>query len=152
MRALAHVHRGCLVGLRRVLMSSSRDWELATALPPFKIVDSTLREGEQFSSCEFTKEDRVYIARQLDALGVEYIEVQNPAAGRGAVEDIERLTRMPLRKSRILAHVRCHMEDVRIAVGSGVHGVNVYMATSKALVAHSHGRSIEKIIEAAQEV
>ena len=39
------------------------------------IVDSTLREGEQFSGAFFTMEQRLNIARMLDAVGVPYIEV-----------------------------------------------------------------------------
>ena len=54
--------------------------------------------------------------------GVDYIEVQNPAAGDGAVEDIKSLLKMGLRKSKVLAHIRCHMLDAKKAVESGVHG------------------------------
>ena len=131
---------------------SSSTTSSTTTLPPFSIVDSTLREGEQFATCEFTREDRVYIAKMLDRMGVEYIEVQNPAAGPGAVEDIKKLASLRLKNAKLLAHTRCHMDDVRIAVDSGVHGLNVYMATSQALTKHSHGKSIEQVLEAAKEV
>lgn len=59
---------------------------------------------------------------------------------------------MGLRRSKILAHIRCHMTDAKMAVKSGVHGVNIYMATSAALVKHSHGKSIDEVIEEAGKV
>lgn len=48
----------------------------------FKIIDSTLREGEQFNSAFFTESDRRDIARMLSEFGVEYIELTTPAASR----------------------------------------------------------------------
>ena len=46
----------------------------------FYIVDTTLREGEQHATTEFSRQDRVYIAKLLDQLGVDYIELVNPFA------------------------------------------------------------------------
>ena len=51
-----------------------------TRFPAFDIVDTTLREGEQFSTADFTTSDRIYIAKALDKLGVDYIELVNPVA------------------------------------------------------------------------
>lgn len=42
------------------------------------ILDSTLREGEQFAGAFFTLEQRLNIARMLDAVGVSFIEVPSP--------------------------------------------------------------------------
>eukprot|EP00051_Salpingoeca_urceolata_P000944 m.37448 g.37448 ORF g.37448 m.37448 type:complete len:606 (-) comp11106_c0_seq1:180-1997(-) len=122
------------------------------AFPKFSIVDSTLREGEQFSTTEFTSEDRVYIAKLLDKLGVDYIEMVNPKASTQAAEDCSVVAGMRLSNAKILTHTRCHMDDVTAAVSSGVHGVNLYMATSKILREHSHGKGIEAVIETASEV
>ena len=44
------------------------------------------------------------------------------------------------------------MLDVKAAVDSGVDGVNVYMATSKLLAQHSHGKGMDAILEMAKEV
>ncbi len=41
----------------------------------FCLVDSTLREGEQFALARFTSPQRAQIARALDAFGVEYLEL-----------------------------------------------------------------------------
>eukprot|EP01120_Amphizonella_sp_Union-15-10_P007915 TRINITY_DN273_c0_g2_i1.p1 TRINITY_DN273_c0_g2~~TRINITY_DN273_c0_g2_i1.p1 ORF type:complete len:556 (-),score=76.39 TRINITY_DN273_c0_g2_i1:116-1783(-) len=118
----------------------------------FSIVDSTLREGEQFSTAEFTHQDRVYIASILDRMGIEYIELMNPVVSEQALRDCKTISSMRLKKAKILTHTRCHMSDVKAAVESGVHGVNVYMATSPILAKHSHGKGIESVIETAKEV
>ena len=43
------------------------------------IVDSTLREGEQFELSHFTLADKIAIARALDSFGVDFIEITSPA-------------------------------------------------------------------------
>jgi len=52
----------------------------------------------------------------------------------------------------VLTHVRCHLDDARLAVDTGADGVDVVIGTSSQLRTFSHGKSIEAIIEAAQEV
>jgi homocitrate synthase len=41
----------------------------------FFIIESTLREGEQFSTATFTTAQKIDIAGKLDAFGVEMIEM-----------------------------------------------------------------------------
>eukprot|EP00471_Norrisiella_sphaerica_P006450 CAMPEP_0184488056 /NCGR_PEP_ID=MMETSP0113_2-20130426/10498_1 /TAXON_ID=91329 /ORGANISM="Norrisiella sphaerica, Strain BC52" /LENGTH=567 /DNA_ID=CAMNT_0026870527 /DNA_START=108 /DNA_END=1811 /DNA_ORIENTATION=+ len=121
------------------------------ACPDFAIVDSTLREGEQFATAEFTPQDRLYIAKILDRMGVDYIEMVNPMAGKQAIRDCESVAKLGL-KAKLVVHTRCHMSDVRAAVNTGIDGINMYMATSKILSQHSHGKGIEVIIQMAEEV
>jgi homocitrate synthase len=120
-------------------------------LPPFWIIDSTLREGEQFATADFTTDDRMYIAMNLDKMGVDYIELANPAASETAYQDLSKIASLGL-QAKILTHTRCAMNDVKLAVDSGVDGVNVYMATSPILAEHSHGKAIHEIIKIAEEV
>lgn len=49
-------------------------------LENFSIIESTLREGEQFANAFFNTEQKVKIAQMLDEFGVEYIELTSPAA------------------------------------------------------------------------
>src|ERR1700694_326373 len=44
----------------------------------FHIIDSTLREGEQFALAYFTQEQKLTIAAALDAFGVDYMELSSP--------------------------------------------------------------------------
>ena len=48
----------------------------------FKIIESTLREGEQFANAFFDTETKIKIARALDDFGVDYIELTSPVASQ----------------------------------------------------------------------
>ncbi|MEW6421270.1 MAG: homocitrate synthase [Deinococcota bacterium] len=115
------------------------------------IIDSTLREGEQFARGNFKTGDKIEIARALDAFGAEFIEVTTPMVGAQTQADIRQLTRLGLR-TKILTHVRCHMEDVQRAVDLGVDGLDLLFGTSSFLREFSHGKSIAQIIDTAREV
>jgi homocitrate synthase len=117
----------------------------------FSLVETTLREGEQFASARFTSQQRVAIARALDAFGVEYIELTSPAASPQSARDLAAIAGLGL-NARILTHTRCHLNDVRLAVENGAQGINMLFATSEQLRQVSHGRSLDQLIEEAQQV
>lgn len=117
------------------------------AKPIWKLIDSTLREGEQFSKASFRTEDKVEIARALDTFGVEYIEVTSPAASPQSQKDAATIVKLGL-GARIISHSRCVLDDVKAAVDSGVRGLGLLFATSRILRESSHGKSIQQIIDA----
>lgn len=119
--------------------------------PPFHIVESTLREGEQFANAHFSSAQRVQLAHMLDEFGVEYLELTSPAASPQSARDLEVIASLGLR-AKVLTHTRCHMNDVKLAVECGAQGVNMLFATSEILRRTSHGRSIDQIIAEAREV
>ncbi len=114
---------------------------------PWRIIDSTLREGEQFARGNFRTEDKVAIARSLDAFGVEYIELTSPAASPQSQRDAERIVKLGL-TARVITHARCVVDDVRAAIDTGVQGIGLLFATSRILREASHGKSIQQIIDA----
>jgi homocitrate synthase len=113
---------------------------------PWKLIDTTLREGEQFSKASFRAEDKLEIARALDTFGVEYIEVTSPAASPQSQRDAVQLVRAGL-AARVITHSRCVVDDVKAAVDTGVRGIGLLFATSRILRESSHGRSIQQIID-----
>ncbi|KAJ5596400.1 homocitrate synthase [Penicillium hetheringtonii] len=106
----------------------------------FKIIESTLREGEQFANAFFDTEKKIEIAKALDEFGVDYSRA-----------DCEAICKLGL-KAKILTHIRCHMDDARVAVETGVDGVDVVIGTSSYLREHSHGKDMTYIKNAAIEV
>src|SRR5579862_8249949 len=100
------------------------------------IVDSTLREGEQFSGAFFTLEQRLQLARLLDAVGVPFIEVPSPISSPETSEAIRALCGLELR-ANILAHVRCVAGDVQAALEMPIYGLNLFMGTSAELRSYS---------------
>lgn len=116
-----------------------------------RLVDSTLREGEQFAAAAFTTDQRVEIARRLDALGVDLIEATSPIASPRAARDFERLAGLGLR-ARLAAHVRCRHDDVAAALERGADAIHVCLGTSPHLRRSGHGRDLSGILAMAAEV
>ena len=119
--------------------------------PTFSIIESTLREGEQFAGAFFTPAQKIRIATLLDAFGVEYLELTSPLASPQSKADCAAIAALGL-KAKVLTHTRCHLEDAREAVATGVDGVDVVIGTSSKLRRFSHGRSIDEIVAMAREV
>lgn len=115
------------------------------------IVDSTLREGEQFAHAHFCTQDKIHIATRLDAFGVDYIELTSPRASERARQDASEIAQMGL-NAKTLTHIRCDMRDAELALECGVNGVNMMFGTSRYLREFSHGRDIDAIIRAASDV
>ena len=120
-------------------------------LSRFGIIDSTLREGEQFANAFFTTDDKMRIANLLDQFGVEYIELTSPCASPQSEKDCRKISRLGL-KSKTLTHIRCNLEDAKRAVDTGVQGVDVVIGTSSLLRKFGHGKTTDQIIETAIQV
>lgn len=93
----------------------------------------------------------IEIAKALDAVGVDYLELTSPAASEQSFNDCKAIVALGL-KARIVTHIRCHMNDARLAVQTGVDGVHVVIGTSSYLREFSHGKSMEYIKKTAIEV
>src|SRR6266566_5500772 len=109
------------------------------------VLDSTLREGEQFSGAFFSLEQRLEIACLLDAIGVAFIEVPSPVSSPGMRQTVQSLCELDLR-AHIVAHVRCVEADVQAALDTPVFGLNLFYGTSAELRTFSHGRCIDQIL------
>src|SRR4026208_2251046 len=92
-----------------------------TFAPKIKIHDVTLRDGEQQTAVVFRREEKVAIARQLDALGVRRIEAGMPAVSeqdKAAISDIAALGL----KAEVFAFSRCIPEEIKVVKEVGCKG------------------------------
>ncbi|MBN1231369.1 MAG: homocitrate synthase [Anaerolineales bacterium] len=121
------------------------------SLGNFSIIDSTLREGEQFINAFFTTDQKIQIANLLDEFGVEYLELTSPMASPQSFEDCKIIANLGL-NAKTLTHVRCHIDDARQAVETGVDGVDIVIGTSSYLREFSHGKGIDEILRMVREV
>lgn len=117
----------------------------------YSIIESTLREGEQFSTATFSTAQKLEIAGLLDDFGVEMLEMTSPSASPQSEADIRAVVNAGL-NARILTHIRCNRDDAIRALDTGVHGLDIVIGTSPQLIQHSHGKSIRQIIDLAGEV
>jgi len=125
--------------------------DMLSNISNFNIIDTTLREGEQFANAFFNTEQKLKIAKALDDFGVEYLELTSPVASEQSREDNEKICKLGL-KCKILSHIRCHMDDARVGVETSVDGLSVVIGTSSYLRKFSHGKDMDAIYKVAGEV
>lgn len=87
------------------------------------IIDTTLREGLQYRYSSFSLPQQLLILKLLSKIGVDRIEVGNPVVDE-VRKNIVKLVQIPLRPP-IISHVRNRMQDLSLAIESGVQGVNI---------------------------
>ena len=90
------------------------------------LLDVTLREGEQRPGVEYGADRKVAAARELDALGVEYVQVGFPVAGDATAAACDRLEV----DAATTGICRALPGDVEAALSAGVDVVDVFAPTS----------------------
>jgi isopropylmalate/homocitrate/citramalate synthase len=111
-----------------------------------KIHDVTLRDGEQQTAVVFRREEKVAIARQLDALGVHRIEAGMPAVSeqdKAAIQDIANLGL----KSEIFAFGRCIADEIKTVKACGCSGVVIEIPASEHMVKNAYGWTLDRAIK-----
>src|SRR5918912_1315106 len=93
-----------------------------------KILDSTLREGEQHPGVSFTIKQRCQITWMLDSFGVDQIEIR-PVVSPDHAEATKTIIKQGL-QADIVAHTRAIKSDVDIAIDCGATWVATYMGIS----------------------
>jgi isopropylmalate/homocitrate/citramalate synthase len=112
-----------------------------------KIYDVTLRDGEQQTAVVFRREEKVAIAKKLDAMGVHRIEAGMPAVSeqdKAAICDIAALGL----KADIFAFARCIPEEIKTVKACGVKGVVVEIPASDHMVQNAYGWSLDRAMKA----
>jgi isopropylmalate/homocitrate/citramalate synthase len=119
-------------------------------VPQVQILDTTLRDGEQQPGIVFSREDKVAIAKQLDAVGIHKIEAGTPAVSQGDADAIREICDSGL-KAEIYCFVRNVVSDIELAKKCGVQGVLAEVPGSEHLLNKGMKWSAEKAIKAACE-
>jgi len=86
----------------------------------------TLRDGEQTPGVVFRKEEKVKIAKMLDEVGVDRIEVALPAVSEEDVEAVKAVVAMRP-KADVFVLSRVTESDIDLAVECGVDGIIMEM-------------------------
>ncbi len=117
-----------------------------------RIFDTTLRDGEQSPGCTMNVEEKVVIAEQLEALGVDVIEAGFAAASPGDFEAVSRIA-AAVKKPVVLSLSRTREADIdealRAVSGAANPGIHVFIATSQLHMEHKLGMSPDEVVDAA---
>lgn len=93
-----------------------------------RILDSTLREGEQHPGVSFTNKQRIQIAWELDSFGVDQIEI-SPVVSPDHREATKTIIGLGL-DADIVAHGRALRQDIDTAIGCGAEWCAAYLGIS----------------------
>ncbi len=117
------------------------------------IFDTTLRDGEQSAGVCFSVEDKLAVAGQLAAMGVDVIEAGFPAASAGEHQAVAAVAR-EVRGSAVCALARAVPSDVDAAIDSLADAarprVHVFVNSSDVHLAHQLRKSRRDVIAMVQ--
>ncbi len=88
-----------------------------------QIFDSTLRDGAQGENVNFTVEDKLNIARELDRFGVDYIEAGNPGSNPKDMEFFLRAKEKPFTHARLVAFGSTRRKNVLASEDNNVRAL-----------------------------
>jgi isopropylmalate/homocitrate/citramalate synthase len=121
------------------------------AFPPVvRFHDVTLRDGEQQAGIAFTPEDKLAIARRLDAAGVDRIEAGMPIVSPQDEEAVRAIVADGL-DAEIFAFARCMVADVEKASDCGVAGIVIEIPSSGHIIERAYGWPLERAIDLSVE-
>jgi len=109
------------------------------------IHDVTLRDGEQTPRVAFTPEEKIFLAQELDRLGVSSIEPGLPATPEDR-DVIRRLSSMGLR-AKVVPLVRVREDDVKATLEAGANGMVLEFGINPYLLKHVYNTTPEKLID-----
>ena len=81
------------------------------------IFDTTLRDGEQVPGCQLTTPEKIEIARELEALGVDIIEAGFPISSPGDFQSVVEISKS-VTYPTVCALTRANKGDIDVAVQS----------------------------------
>ncbi len=78
------------------------------------VFDTTLRDGEQVPGCQLTTPEKIEIARELEALGVDIIEAGFPVSSPGDFQSVVEISKA-VKEPTVCALTRAHKGDIDAA-------------------------------------
>ncbi len=114
-----------------------------------KIFDTTLRDGEQSPGASLNRAEKLEIARQLEALGVDIIEAGFPITSTDDFEAVRQIAH-ELGRATVCGLSRCVKADVDRA-GEALRGaphprIHVFCATSKIHMEHKLRKGWDQVM------
>jgi len=115
-----------------------------------EIFDTTLRDGEQVPGCQLATEEKILIARELEALGVDVIEAGFPISSPGDFLSVIGISRA-VKETVVCGLTRAKQEDIDVAAEAlryAKHGrIHTGIGSSDVHILHKFRSSREQVLE-----
>ena len=111
-----------------------------------RIFDTTLRDGIQAPGISLTADDMVSLARTIDSLGVDSMEIGFPASGESEMEAIKSIVGIGL-KAKLYGLARCKESDIDAVLECGLKYVHIFIATSDTHLKYKLKKTRNEVIE-----
>lgn len=115
-----------------------------------KIFDTTLRDGEQSSGIALSKDDKIALAKVIDDLGADCIEVGFAVSGETEKETVKAIVGLGL-NADIYSLARCKRKDIDAVAETGARHVHMFIATSDIHLKDKLGMTREQILDAVKD-
>jgi homocitrate synthase NifV len=111
-----------------------------------RIIDLTLRDGEQAAGVCFPRERRIELARFLAEVGIRELEGGIPAMGREAEEDFLAIAKA-LPEIRVIAWNRVRAGDIEASARAGARTVHLALPASDIMLSRKLGWERERALD-----
>ena len=115
-----------------------------------QIFDTTLRDGEQVPGCQLKTEEKVIIARELEALGVDVIEAGFPISSPGDFLSVVEISKA-VKETIVCGLTRSKKEDIDVAAEALRHArygrIHTGIGSSDVHIKHKFRSSREQVLE-----
>jgi 2-isopropylmalate synthase len=117
-----------------------------------QIFDTTLRDGEQVPGCKLNTSQKVIIAEQLDALGVDVIEAGFPVSSPGDFKSVAEISKI-VKNATVCGLTRSVENDIKVAAEAIKYAkkprIHTGIGTSDSHIIHKFKSNRKDIIERA---
>ena len=115
-----------------------------------QIFDTTLRDGEQVPGCQLKTEEKIIIARELEALGVDVIEAGFPISSPGDFLSVVEIAKA-VKETIVCGLTRSKKEDIDVAAEALRHAkrgrIHTGIGSSDVHIKHKFRSSREQVLE-----
>jgi 2-isopropylmalate synthase len=118
------------------------------------VFDTTLRDGEQVPGCQLTTPEKIEIARELEALGIDIIEAGFPMSSPGDFQSVVEISKA-VKEPTVCALTRANKGDIDSAIAALQYAkhprIHTGIGASDMHIKHKFNSTREEILERAVE-
>jgi 2-isopropylmalate synthase len=118
------------------------------------VFDTTLRDGEQVPGCQLSTSEKIEIARELEALGVDIIEAGFPVSSPGDFQSVVEISKS-VKEPTVCALTRANKGDIDVAAESLKYAkhprIHTGIGSSDMHIRHKFNSTREEILSRAVE-